>query len=53
MSGFGENAQERISETSLVQKGGFVKARGRPVGRKSCGGAVRGDLLCIFKLAGG
>ena len=36
--GSGADGQERILVTSLVQKGGFIKAQEQgPVGRKHCG----------------
>ena len=34
MLGLEGNGQERILETSLVQKGGFIKAQGRTRGQK-------------------
>ena len=37
------DSQERILEMSLVQKGGFIKAQGQDMGRKSCSGLVRSD----------
>ena len=51
MVGFGADGQERILETSLVQKGGFIKAQGQdPMGRKYWDCA---EQLIIYLGAGG
>ena len=51
--GFEANGQEKILETSLVQKGGFIKAGQGSVGRKNCTGVTNSGPRYTFKLGGG
>ena len=46
MVGFGANSQEKIFEMSLVQKGGFIKARGQTFAQKEL--HWRGDRWLII-----
>ena len=52
MLGF-RNDQERIPETSWVQKGGFIKARGQDPWAECCTGVRRSGPLQTFRLGGG
>lgn len=46
------DSQERIFETCLVQKGGFVKAQGQGPWTESCPGDMKCGPLYAFKLGG-
>lgn len=51
--GFGANGQERIPKMSLMQKGDFIKARDRHLGRKSCTRVTRSGPFYTLELRGG
>ena len=50
MLGFDADNQERIFETSLVQKGDFIKAWDRTLGQKSYTGVMKSGPLHSSKL---